>query len=87
MTFMLVAYKRFSDNIPMAIDRELVYGVERDALPLLRNGLGLNSVDAHRICKEFAQESFSVASKREELARKLQRLEEASLQLLQVGGG
>lgn len=87
LTPVLVACKRFSDNIPMAIDRELVYGVERDVLPLLRNGLGLNSIDAHHICKEFAQESPSVASKREELAKKLQRLEEASQQLLQVGGG
>lgn len=87
LTPVLVACKRFSDNIPMAIDRELVYGVERDALALLRNGLGLNSIDAHQICKEFAQESPSIASKREELAKKLERLEEASKQLLQVGGG
>ncbi|KAF5354814.1 hypothetical protein D9756_005633 [Leucocoprinus leucothites] len=81
-----VAYKRFSDNIPMAIDRELICGVERNVLPLLWNGLGLNSLDAHRICKEFAQESSAISNRREELTKKLQRLEEASQQLLQVGG-
>ncbi|KAJ3565327.1 hypothetical protein NP233_g7701 [Leucocoprinus birnbaumii] len=80
-----VAYKRFADNVPMAIDRELVWGVERNVLPLLWNGLGLNSLDAHRICKEFAQESSAIANRREELTKKLQRLEEASQQLLQVG--
>lgn len=70
----------------MAIDRELVCGIERGILPLLWNGLGLNSLDAHRICKEFAQENPAVANRREELTKKLQRLEEASQQLLQVGG-
>jgi hypothetical protein len=49
------------------------------------NGLGLNSLDAHRICKDFAQESSMIANRREELMKKLQRLEEASQQLLQVG--
>ncbi|EKM81299.1 hypothetical protein AGABI1DRAFT_56763 [Agaricus bisporus var. burnettii JB137-S8] len=81
-----VAYKRFSDNIPMAIDRELVCGAGRDILPLLRNGLGLNSLEAHRICKELAQENTSVANRREELVKKPQRLDEASQQLLQVSG-
>ncbi|XP_006461433.1 hypothetical protein AGABI2DRAFT_185678 [Agaricus bisporus var. bisporus H97] len=81
-----VAYKRFSDNIPMAIDRELVCGAGRDILPLLWNGLGLNSIEAHRICKELAQENASVANRREELVKKLQRLDEASQQLLQVSG-
>ncbi|KAJ3563691.1 hypothetical protein NP233_g8780 [Leucocoprinus birnbaumii] len=80
-----VAYKRFADNVPMAIDRELVCGIERDVLPLLWNGLGLNSLEAHRICKEFAQESSMIANRREELTKKLQRLEEATQQLLQVG--
>lgn len=80
-----VAYKRFTDNIPMAIDRELICGVERNILPLMWNGLGLNSLDAHRICKDFAQESSMIANRREELMKKLQRLEEASQQLLQVG--
>lgn len=81
-----VAYKRFADIIPMAIDKELVCGVGHDILPLLWNGLGLNSVDAHRICKGFAQENPSVANRREELTKKLQRLDEASQQLLQFGG-
>lgn len=79
-----VAYKRFADNIPMAIDQELVCGVARGILGLLWEGLGLNSLDAHRICKEFAQESPNVSNRREELVKKLQRLDEASQQLLHV---
>jgi hypothetical protein len=69
----------------MAIDRELVCGVVKDMFPLLRNGLGLNSMDAHRICQELAQENPTICNRREELLKKLQRLEEASQQLLQVG--
>lgn len=68
----------------MAIDRELVYGVERGLLPLLWSGLGLNSLDAHRICTEFAQENSAITNRRQELMKKLQRLEEASQQLLQT---
>jgi hypothetical protein len=70
----------------MAIDRELICGAGRDILPLLWKGLGLNSLEAHRICKEFAQENAGVANRREELVKKLQRLDEASQKLLQVSG-
>ncbi|KAJ7617206.1 P-loop containing nucleoside triphosphate hydrolase protein [Roridomyces roridus] len=80
-----VAYKRVADNIPLAIDHELVRGIGEDILTVLYGGLGLNDADAVRICKEFAQESPSVAGKREELSKRLERLETASRELMRVG--
>jgi hypothetical protein len=81
----LVAYKRFSDNIPLAIDDVLVRGLERDILQALYTGLGVNGPDGHRICKELAQESPQVADRRMDLAKKLERLEFASEELLSIG--
>ncbi|KAJ7249503.1 P-loop containing nucleoside triphosphate hydrolase protein [Mycena haematopus] len=80
-----VAYKRIADNVPLAIDHELVRGVGRELLPALYRGLGLNGPDGVRICREFAQESPSVAGKREELLKRLERLESASRELVCVG--
>ncbi|KAJ2922809.1 hypothetical protein H1R20_g14301, partial [Candolleomyces eurysporus] len=34
-----VAYKRVADNIPLAVDHELVRGIERDVLKILNTGL------------------------------------------------
>ncbi|KAJ7107917.1 P-loop containing nucleoside triphosphate hydrolase protein [Mycena epipterygia] len=80
-----VAYKRIADNIPAAIDHELVRGVGRDMLPTLYSGLGINGPDGIRICRELAQESPSVAGKREEFLKRLERLETASRELVHVG--
>ncbi|KAJ7452986.1 P-loop containing nucleoside triphosphate hydrolase protein [Mycena galericulata] len=80
-----VAYKRVADTIPLAIDRELVRGVGRGLLPTLHSGLGMNGADGARICRELAQESPSVAGKREELLKRLERLETASRELVCVG--
>ncbi|KAF8991460.1 P-loop containing nucleoside triphosphate hydrolase protein [Cyathus striatus] len=80
-----VAYKRFADNVALAIDYELVRGVNRDILKTLHTGLGINGPDGHRICKELAQESLNVSDRREELGKKLERLNTASEQLLHIG--
>ena len=81
----LVAYKRFADNIPLAIDDVLVRGLERNILQALYTGLGINGPEGHRICKELAQESPQVADRRTDLAKKLERLEFASEELLSIG--
>ncbi|KAF7366190.1 hypothetical protein MVEN_00496000 [Mycena venus] len=81
----IVAYKRIADNVPAAIDHELVRGVGRELLPTLYKGLGINGSDGLRICRELAQESPSVAGKREELLKRLERLETASRELVTVG--
>jgi len=80
-----VAYKRYVDNVPLAIDHELVRGIERDLLSILNTGLGINGPDGFRICKELAQENPSVAHRREELTKRLERLNVASQELLKVG--
>lgn len=79
-----VAYKRFSDNICLAIDFELVRGVERNLITALYATLGINGPDGPRICKELAQESPHLADRRADLKGKLQRLLSASSELLLV---
>ncbi|KAJ7813927.1 P-loop containing nucleoside triphosphate hydrolase protein [Mycena olivaceomarginata] len=68
-----VAYKRVVDNVPLAIDHELVRGVGRELLPVLYRGLGVNGPDGLRISRELGQESPSLAGKREELRKRLER--------------
>ncbi|KJA28733.1 hypothetical protein HYPSUDRAFT_61585 [Hypholoma sublateritium FD-334 SS-4] len=77
-----VAYKRFADNVPLAVDVELVRGVERNLLPVLYSSLGINGANGDAICKEFAQENRKVADRRAELTHKLERLEAGELELL-----
>ncbi|KAI3605474.1 hypothetical protein WG66_005886 [Moniliophthora roreri] len=76
-----VAYKRFTDMIPLAIDYELVRGLERNLLQTLFTGLKIHGADGHRICGDFAQESPQIAGRREELSQKLERLLSAVEQL------
>ncbi|CAK5274279.1 unnamed protein product [Mycena citricolor] len=45
-----VAYKRITDNVPLAIDYELIRAVGRDLLPTLYSGLGINGPEGLRIC-------------------------------------
>ena len=80
-----MAYKRFTDNVPLAIDHELVQGVERDLLHSLYSNLGVNGLEGTRICRELAQESPQVSDRRADLQKKLERLEIASRELLHIG--
>ncbi|KAJ2918308.1 hypothetical protein MD484_g2118, partial [Candolleomyces efflorescens] len=79
-----VAYKRFADNIPLAVDYELVQGIERDVLKVLYTKLAINGADGRRIANELAQESAQVANKRQDLSKKLERLQIASAELLEL---
>jgi hypothetical protein len=78
----LVSYKRFVDNIPMAIDYELVRGSEEDVFQLLWTKLELDGSDAHQMCIDYAQEAAQVADRREELENKLERLALATRRLI-----
>ncbi len=80
-----VAYKRFADNIPLAIDHDLVRGVDRGLLGTLSERLGIYGSNGQDICKELAQESPQVAGRREELTKKLERLQTASEELMKTG--
>lgn len=80
-----VAYKRFADNVPQAINHELIRGIKRDMLKTLFSQLGLDGPDGHRICKDLAQESPQIAGRRLDLQKKIERLETASSRLLNIG--
>ena len=83
--YILVAYKRFTDSVSLAIDLELVQGAEQNILSTLYSNLGINGQDRIRICKEFAQESPQIADQRARLMKRLERLQLASDELLHVG--
>jgi hypothetical protein len=83
--FDAVAYKRFADNVPLAIDQELIIGLEEKLLPALYTGLGIFGPNGQQVCKELMQESPQIADRREELDKKLERLHTASRELLQIG--
>lgn len=76
-----VAYKRFVDMVPLAIDYELVRGAAKDILGILYENLDVNGVDGERICRDFAGEGREVAARRADLQKKLERLETASEEL------
>ncbi|KAJ7651398.1 hypothetical protein FB45DRAFT_1079214, partial [Roridomyces roridus] len=80
-----VAYKRVTDNIPAAIDHELVRGIGRGVLQMLYSGLEINGAKSEQICRDFAEESLSVREQREELESKLRRLRMGEGKLRQVG--
>ena len=80
-----VAYKRFADSVPLAIDYEVVRGAEMGILQILYTNLEINGPDGYHICQELAQESSNVADKRNELSKKLERLEQASHELFSLG--
>jgi hypothetical protein len=79
-----VAYKRFTDNIPLAIDLELIRGLKDGIDGTLYRGLGVSGPDGHRICKELVQEHPNVSARREELRKKLERLNTASQELVHL---
>ncbi|KAG6328165.1 hypothetical protein ID866_10924 [Astraeus odoratus] len=76
-----VAYKRFVDMVPMAIDYEIVRGLERGLDEALRNGLRLTGQDAHERCAALLQEPVGVTSRRHEVLKKLERLRDARKEL------
>ena len=81
-----VAHKRFTDNVPMALDYELVLGLDRgQALEkALRKGLGIGREDAAAQCAEFIKEPRNLAERRRELLKRRERLETGRRQLLEA---
>ncbi|KAI6139724.1 P-loop containing nucleoside triphosphate hydrolase protein [Pisolithus tinctorius] len=76
-----VAYKRFIDMAPLAIDYEMVRGLERGLHEALLDGLQVTGADAHERCAAMLQEPAAIASKRQELSKKLERLRAARTEL------
>jgi hypothetical protein len=68
----------------MSIDHEFVFGVERDIDQALYTGLGLSGENGWQIARDLVQEPANVSARREELQKKLDRLNTARTELLQV---
>ncbi|PBK61230.1 hypothetical protein ARMSODRAFT_1089911 [Armillaria solidipes] len=79
-----VAYKRFTDIIPLAIDHDLVRGLNRDLLETLSDRLGIYRPEGKELCERLALENPQVSEKRKELEKKMERLRSASNELLNV---
>jgi hypothetical protein len=84
LSYFIVAYKRFGDVIPLAIDYEFVLGVGRDMRKALYEGLKISGPDGRQICKELGQEPPNISARRETLKNQLERLGRARQELLNV---
>lgn len=81
-----VSYKRFVDNVPMAIDHELVLGLERGRglEKALLQGLGITGADGFQRCKDFLEEPPQLVARREELQKRWERLDTAKKELMDL---
>jgi hypothetical protein len=73
-SLLLVAYKRFADNIPMCIDRTLLRGVTANLGTTLFNGLAVNGPGGYERCRKLLSEPGDVVVRRSELEKRHQRL-------------
>ncbi|KAH0828920.1 P-loop containing nucleoside triphosphate hydrolase protein [Lanmaoa asiatica] len=76
-----VAYKRFADMVPMAIDHEIVLGVQQGIDKVLQEGLEVTGPDGYNRCKGMLEERVSIVSTRREIQEKMQRLQAARQEL------
>ncbi|EMD32890.1 hypothetical protein CERSUDRAFT_160914 [Gelatoporia subvermispora B] len=82
-----VAYKRFTDLVPMALDHELVLGLTRDGAldKRLLKELGVTGPDALARCEDLLREPPKIAQQRADLVNKKTRLESARVELARLG--
>ncbi|KAF8553727.1 hypothetical protein OG21DRAFT_1441498 [Imleria badia] len=76
-----VAYKRFVDMVPMAIDHEIVLGVQQGIDKALQEGLQITGPDGYNRCKGMLEERISIVTTRQEIQEKMQRLQAARQEL------
>ncbi|KAK4705699.1 hypothetical protein P7C70_g495, partial [Phenoliferia sp. Uapishka_3] len=72
-----VAYKRFIDFIPRAVDGDIVQGLHEDARQLLISRVGLYDSDASERAEKLVSENQSITKERNELLGRVERLKEA----------
>lgn len=82
-TTLSVAFRRFTDLVPMAIDQELLRGLDWDrGLHLaLTGGLGITGPGSLDKAKEYLKEPPDVKNRRESLQKKRERLQLAKREL------
>ena len=79
----LVAFKRFTDMVPMTIDQELLRGLDwdRGLYTALTKGLEITGPGSLDKAKEYLQEPPEVVNRRESLLKKRERLQSAKREL------
>ncbi|KAH9917092.1 P-loop containing nucleoside triphosphate hydrolase protein [Amylocystis lapponica] len=81
-----VAYKRFTDNVPIAIDHELVLGLDRDQAfeKVLRLQLDIHGPDGRARCSDYLREPKNISQQRDEFRRQKDRLDAAKRELMNI---
>ena len=82
----VVAYKRFADTVPLAIDQRYIRAFDETIQSALVGGLSISSPDARDRCAAWLAESQAVVRQRAELLDRKARLAEAKRELLEVPG-
>jgi GTP-binding protein EngB required for normal cell division len=75
--YLQVAYKRFTDNVPLAIDHDFVLGVGENISSILQEAFKIGDPEGKQICKDLVQQPSEISARREDLQNKLFRLDEA----------
>jgi Dynamin GTPase effector domain len=78
----LVVHKQLVDNVPKAIDEQLVLGISRGLQDALATGFGLDSHDARERRVKLLAEPPRIAEKREKFIARQKRLLAAQDELL-----
>ena len=65
----------------MAIDTEIVLGLQRGIDEALREGLRITGPDGYVRCKNMVEEFSNIASARQEVQKKMERLQVARQEL------
>ncbi|KAI0692158.1 P-loop containing nucleoside triphosphate hydrolase protein [Cytidiella melzeri] len=81
-----VAYKRFVDNVPNAIDYDIILGINRDRRleDALYKGLGITGADAGKRCSDYLAEPPQIVTRRRDLQKRRERLESAKKELMDL---
>jgi hypothetical protein len=82
-----VAFKRFSDVVPLEIDHEYLLAFDAVIHLALVEGLGLTKDGARNACARWLQEDPNVVARREELQGKQRMLEAARDSLITIRSG
>jgi hypothetical protein len=67
--------------VPMAIDTEIVLGLQRGIDEALQEGLQITGPDGYSRCKSMVEELSNIASTRQEIQKKMERLQAARQEL------
>ncbi|KIJ13507.1 hypothetical protein PAXINDRAFT_170388 [Paxillus involutus ATCC 200175] len=66
--------------VPIAVDYEIVLGLEKNIAKALQEGLQITGPDGYARCQNMLQELSSIASRRQDV-QKLERLQAARQEL------